>query len=137
VVAAAKLANAHEFIHRMPHGYDSAVGERGLTLSGGQRQGIGIARAFIRDNPILILDEPTAALDAESEQLVIDGLNRLTKDKTVLIIAHHLATIRTADLILVIEDGVVAERGSHEELMAVKDGTYARLYRLQLGQQGD
>jgi len=136
VVAAAKLANAHEFIHRMPHGYDSAVGERGLTLSGGQRQRIGIARAFIRDNPILILDEPTAALDAESEQLVIDGLNRLTKDKTVLIIAHHLATIRTADLILVIEDGVVAERGSHEDLMALKDGTYARLYRLQLGQQG-
>ena len=136
VVAAAKLANAHEFIHRMPHGYDSAVGERGLTLSGGQRQRIGIARAFIRDNPILILDEPTAALDAESEQLVIDGLSRLTKDKTVLIIAHHLATIRTADLILVIEDGVVAERGSHEELMALEDGTYARLYRLQLGQQG-
>lgn len=136
VVAAAKLANAHEFIHRMPHGYDSAVGERGLTLSGGQRQRIGIARAFIRDNPILILDEPTAALDAESEQLVIDGLSRLTKDKTVLIIAHHLATIRTADLILVIEDGVVAERGSHEELMALEDGTYARLYRLQLGQRG-
>jgi len=137
VVAAARLANAHEFIRRMPHGYDSAVGERGLTLSGGQRQRIGIARAFIRDNPILILDEPTAALDAESEQLVIDGLDRLTKDKTVIIIAHHLATIRTADLILVVEDGVVAERGNHGELMALKDGTYARLYRLQLGLQGN
>lgn len=134
VVAAAKLANAHEFIERMPHGYDSAVGERGLTLSGGQRQRIGIARAFIRENPILILDEPTAALDAESEEMVIEGLDRLTRDKTVIIIAHRLSTIRTADVILVIDDGVVTERGTHRELMAVPDGTYARLYRLQLGQ---
>ena len=95
---------------------------------------VGFARAFIRENPILILDEPTAALDAESEEMVIEGLDRLTRDKTVIIIAHRLSTIRTADVILVIDDGVVTERGTHRELMAVPDGTYARLYRLQLGQ---
>ncbi|MCV7424294.1 ABC transporter ATP-binding protein [Mycobacterium yunnanensis] len=135
VVAAAKLANAHEFIERMPHGYDSAVGERGLTLSGGQRQRIGIARAFIRDSPILILDEPTAALDAEAEATVMEGLDRLTQGKTVIIIAHRLSTIRNADVILVVDEGVVTERGSHRDLMALKDGTYARMYRLQVGEQ--
>jgi subfamily B ATP-binding cassette protein MsbA len=130
IVAAAKLANAHEFIVRMKHGYDSLVGDRGLTLSGGQRQRMGIARAFIRNSPILILDEPTAALDAESEQLVIDGMERLMKGRTVIIIAHRLSTIRDADRIVVIKEGVVAEQGTHDELIAI-DGVYADLHRIQ------
>jgi subfamily B ATP-binding cassette protein MsbA len=130
IVAAARLANAEEFIARMPAGYDTLVGERGLTLSGGQRQRIGIARAVIRDTPILILDEPTAALDTESERLVIEGLQRLTKGRTTITIAHRLSTIRDADKILVLKDGVVAEEGMHAELLA-KDGVYAALYRAQ------
>jgi subfamily B ATP-binding cassette protein MsbA len=130
IVAAAKLANADEFITRMPDGYDSLIGDRGLTLSGGQRQRIGIARALIRDNPILILDEPTAALDAESEQLVIEALERLMKGRTVITIAHRLSTLRNADKIIVVKDGVVAENGTHEELL-VLDGVYAQLHHHQ------
>ena len=130
IIEAAKLANAHEFITRMPQGYDSPVGERGTTLSGGQRQRIGIARALIRDNPILILDEPTAALDAESEHLVIEALERLMTGRTVVIIAHRLSTLRSADKIIVIQDGVVAEDGTHNELLKL-DGVYAQLCRLQ------
>jgi ABC-type multidrug transport system fused ATPase/permease subunit len=133
IVAAAKLANADEFIARMPKGYDSLVGERGLTLSGGQRQRIGIARAIIRNAPILILDEPTAALDTESEKLVIDALERLMKGRTVITIAHRLSTIRDAHKIIVLKDGVVAEEGTHEELVA-RGGFYAELYRVQIGQ---
>jgi ABC-type cobalamin/Fe3+-siderophores transport system ATPase subunit len=109
IVEAAKLANADEFIAKMPDGYHSMVGERGLTLSGGQRQRIGIARAIIRNAPILILDEPTAALDTESEKLVMEALQRLMKGRTVLTIAHRLSTIRDAHKILVLKDGVVAE----------------------------
>ena len=130
IIRAAKVANADEFITAMPHGYDSRVGDRGLTLSGGQRQRIGIARALIRDDPILILDEPTAALDAESEQLVIEAMERLMKGRTVICIAHRLSTIRDADKIIVIKDGVVAEQGSHQELMAL-NGVYAELHRIQ------
>jgi ABC-type multidrug transport system fused ATPase/permease subunit len=130
IVEAAKLANADEFIAKMPHGYDTMVGDRGDTLSGGQRQRIGIARAIIRDNPILILDEPTAALDTESEQLVIEALERLMKGRTVITIAHRLSTIRDASNILVLKDGVVAEQGTHEELLA-RNGMYAELYRVQ------
>jgi subfamily B ATP-binding cassette protein MsbA len=133
IVAAAKLANAHEFIARMPKEYDSLVGERGLTLSGGQRQRVGIARALIRNAPILILDEPTAALDTESERLVIDALERLMKGRTVITIAHRLSTIRDAHKILVLKDGVVAEEGTHDELVA-RGGFYAELYRVQIGQ---
>jgi ABC-type multidrug transport system fused ATPase/permease subunit len=129
IVEAAKLANAHEFIIRMPQRYDSMVGDRGMTLSGGQRQRIGIARALIRDNPILILDEPTAALDAESEELVIEALERLMAGRTVITIAHRLSTLRNADKIIVIKDGVVAEDGTHSELL-VRDGVYAQLHRL-------
>jgi ABC-type multidrug transport system fused ATPase/permease subunit len=130
VIAAAKLANADEFISRMPHGYDSAVGERGDTLSGGQRQRIGIARAVIRDSPIMILDEPTAALDTESERLVIEGLERLMKGRTVIMIAHRLSTIRDADKIIVLKDGIVAEEGTNDELIA-RGGVYAELHRIQ------
>jgi subfamily B ATP-binding cassette protein MsbA len=130
IMAAAKLANADEFIAKMPNGYDTMVGDRGDTLSGGQRQRIGIARAIIRNNPILILDEPTAALDTESEQLVIEALERLMKGRTVITIAHRLSTIRDADNILVLKDGIVAEQGTHEELLA-HGGIYAELYRVQ------
>ena len=130
IIDAAKLANAHEFIERMPQGYDTMVGERGLTLSGGQRQRIGIARALIRNSPILILDEPTAALDSESEGRVIEALERLMKGRTVIMIAHRLTTIRDADKIIVVEGGVVAEEGPHEELLAL-GGIYAGLHRAQ------
>ena len=132
IVAAAKLANADEFIARMPHGYDTMVGERGDTLSGGQRQRIGIARALIRNTPIMILDEPTAALDTESERLVIEGLDRLMKGRTVIMIAHRLSTIRDADKIIVLKDGVVAEEGTNDELLA-RNGIYAELHRVQFG----
>lgn len=128
---AAKLANADEFIARMPHGYDTLVGERGLTLSGGQRQRIGIARAIIRNSPILILDEPTAALDTESERLVIEALERLMKGRTVITIAHRLSTIRDADKIIVLKDHVIAEQGTHKELLD-RGGIYSELYRIQL-----
>src|SRR6201999_3261894 len=117
IIEAAKLANAHEFIVRMPDGYDSLVGDRGTTLSGGQRQRIGIARALIRNNPILILDEPTAALDAESEHLVIQALERLMEGRTVITIAHRLSTLRDAHKIIVIKDGVVVEDGTQAELL--------------------
>ena len=130
IVKAAKLANADEFIAKMPQGYDTMVGDRGDTLSGGQRQRIGIARALIRNNPILILDEPTAALDTESEQLVMEALERLMKGRTVITIAHRLSTIRKSDKIVVLKGGVVAEEGTHDELMA-KSGVYAELYHIQ------
>jgi ABC-type multidrug transport system fused ATPase/permease subunit len=130
ILEAAKLANADEFISRMPHGYDTMVGERGETLSGGQRQRIGIARAIIRNNPILILDEPTAALDTESERLVIEALERLMKGRTVITIAHRLSTIRDANKIIVLKAGVVAEEGTHDELIA-RGGVYAELYHIQ------
>jgi subfamily B ATP-binding cassette protein MsbA len=123
IMEAAKLANAHEFIIRMPDGYASLVGDRGTTLSGGQRQRIGIARALVRDNPILILDEPTAALDAESEHLVIEALERLMAGRTVLTIAHRLSTLRDAHKIIVIKDGVVVEDGTQEELLELDGST--------------
>jgi subfamily B ATP-binding cassette protein MsbA len=132
IAEAAKLANADEFIAKMPDGYHTMVGERGLTLSGGQRQRIGIARAIIRNAPILILDEPTAALDTESEKLVMEALQRLMKGRTVLTIAHRLSTIRDAHKIIVLKDGVVAEEGTHAELVA-RNGVYAELHRVQTG----
>jgi ABC-type multidrug transport system fused ATPase/permease subunit len=134
IVASAKLANADEFISQMPQGYDTLVGDRGDTLSGGQRQRIGIARAIIRDNPVLILDEPTAALDSESEKLVMDALTKLMKGRTVITIAHRLSTIRQADKIIVLTQGALAEQGSHDELMAL-NGVYAALYRTQYDEQ--
>ncbi len=136
VISAARLANAHDFITALPLGYDTLVGDRGSTLSGGQRQRIGIARVMIRNSPILLLDEPTAALDSESEKLVIEALERLMKGRTVIAIAHRLTTIRDADLIVVIKEGVVAESGTHDELMA-RDRIYAGLHRTQFDAGAD
>ena len=130
IIEAAKLANAHGFISAMPNGYDTQVGERGLTVSGGQRQRIGIARAIIRNSPILILDEPTAALDTESERLVMEGLTKLMKGRTVITIAHRLSTIRDSNKIIVLDRGIVTEQGTHDELLARK-GIYSELYRIQ------
>ncbi|WP_246333089.1 ABC transporter transmembrane domain-containing protein [Aureimonas mangrovi] len=130
VVAAAVAAQADGFIRRLPDGYDTLVGERGVTLSGGQRQRIAIARAVLRDAPILLLDEATSALDAESERLVQDALDGLTRGRTTLVIAHRLATILKADRILVIDDGRIVEEGTHAALMA-RGGAYARLAALQ------
>lgn len=130
IINAARLANAHEFIVKMPNGYDTMVGERGLTLSGGQKQRVGIARAVIRNAPILILDEPTAALDTEAEKVVMKALEKLMQGKTVITIAHRLSTIMDADKIIVIKDGIEAEEGTHAELM-VKNGIYAELYHIQ------
>lgn len=132
IVKAAELANATEFIERMPQGYDSQIGERGVTLSGGQRQRIAIARAVIRNTPILILDEPSSGLDAESERLVFDALDRLMKGKTSIVIAHRLSTIRSADIIFVVKDGKVVESGGHDELAAA-GGLYSELYEIQFG----
>lgn len=127
---AARNAAAHDFIAALPNGYDTIVGERGANLSGGERQRIALARAFLRDAPILLLDEATSALDAESEAKVQDALTRLAKGRTVLVVAHRLATVRNADRILVLDDGRVAEMGAHGDLMA-KNGLYARLNVLQ------
>jgi ATP-binding cassette subfamily B protein len=130
IVAAARGANAHDFIARLPHGYDTLIGERGATLSGGEKQRIAIARALLKDAPILILDEPTSALDSETEKHVLDALDRLAAGRTTLVIAHRLSTIRRADQILVLDRGRIVERGSHDELFA-KRGAYAELVRLQ------
>jgi ATP-binding cassette subfamily B protein len=136
ILRAAELANAHEFIEKMPEGYDTIVGERGVTLSGGQRQRIAIARAVIRNTPILILDEPSSGLDAASEKLVFDALDRLMEGKTSIVIAHRLATIRRANVIFVMQDGAIVERGTHDELLQT-GGLYSELYELQFRKEED
>ena len=130
IITAARQAEADEFILRMEHGYDTPVGERGVMLSGGQRQRLALARAFLKNSPILILDEPTAALDSETEAAVLQAMDRLRKNRTVLVVAHRLSTVRSADWLLVLHDGQIAERGTHAELLA-KQGRYAHLYELQ------
>lgn len=130
VIAAAKIANAHEFIEASEHGYDTNIGDRGCKLSGGQRQRISIARAILKNPPILILDEATSALDSESEQLVQQALDRLMKDRTTLVIAHRLSTIRNATTICVMHEGRIVEQGSHDELLRL-NGYYTRLVEMQ------
>jgi subfamily B ATP-binding cassette protein MsbA len=132
VVEAARTANAHEFISRMPNGYDTIIGDRGTQLSGGQRQRLAIARSLLRDPEILIFDEATSALDTESEMLVQEAIERLLRGRTTFVIAHRLSTIQNADKILVIEDGRLKERGTHTELLD-QNGIYRRLYDLQFG----
>jgi ATP-binding cassette, subfamily B, bacterial MsbA len=131
VEAAARAARAHDFIQALPAGYDAVIGERGVRLSGGERQRLAIARALLKNAPVLILDEATSALDSESEALVQSALHNLMSGRTVFVIAHRLSTVRRADRIVVIENGSIADMGAHEELMK-KFGTYRRLYELQL-----
>ncbi|MFH1368266.1 MAG: ABC transporter ATP-binding protein [Elusimicrobiota bacterium] len=131
IISAAKTANAHQFILKMPHGYDTVIGERGLKLSGGERQRVAIARAMLKNPPILILDEATSALDAESEKLVQEAIEHLMVDRTVLLIAHRLATVKKADRIIVVDKGKIVEIGTHHELLE-KKGIYSRLHTLQL-----
>src|SRR5690606_30107747 len=128
---AAQQANAHRFIIGFPEGYDTVVGERGVKLSGGQRQRIAIARALLKDPAILILDEATSSLDSESERLVQEALETLMKGRTSVIIAHRLSTIREADKIIVVDNGKIAEEGSHEELIQQENGIYKHLSSLQ------
>lgn len=130
VIAAAKIANAHEFIMATEDGYSTNIGDRGCRLSGGQRQRISIARAILKNPPILILDEATSALDSESERLVQEALERLMKDRTTLVIAHRLSTIKNASQICVMHEGEIVESGTHDELIA-KNGYYMRLVEMQ------
>lgn len=131
IIQAAEVANANEFINKLSEGYDTILGERGMTLSGGQRQRIAIARAVIRNTPILILDEPTSGLDSASEKLVFEALDRLMQGRTVIVIAHRLSTVRKADVIFVVQDGRILQSGNHNELLQ-SGGLYSELYELQL-----
>ena len=130
IVAAAEAANAHQFMSGLPDGYNTIVGERGIQLSGGQKQRVAIARAVIKDPKMLLLDEATSALDAESERVVQEALDRVMVGRTTVVVAHRLSTVRGADIISVVKNGTIVEKGRHEELMRIKDGTYASLVEL-------
>ncbi|MCR8998367.1 ABC transporter ATP-binding protein, partial [Brevibacillus laterosporus] len=130
IIAAAEVANAHQFIMELPEGYETTVGERGSRLSGGQKQRIAIARAILKDAPILLLDEPTSALDTQSEAMVQEALEQMMRNRSVLVVAHRLSTIKDADEVLVVDKGHIVESGTHNELLS-KNGVYARLYKKQ------
>ena len=132
IIAATKAANAHKFISSLPQGFDTSVGERGIQLSGGQKQRIAIARAILKDPKILLLDEATSALDAESERVVQDALDRVMVNRTTVVVAHRLTTIKGADIIAVVKNGVIAEKGRHDALMKITDGVYASLVTLHM-----
>jgi ATP-binding cassette subfamily B protein len=131
IIAAAQKANAHDFIMALPDGYDTDIGQRGVKLSGGQKQRLSIARVFLKDPPLIIFDEATSALDNESEKAVQESLERLTNNRTTLVIAHRLSTVRNAQRIVVLSDNGIDEQGTHEELIAL-NGAYANLYNVQL-----
>jgi len=131
IVTAAMKANAHNFIMALPEGYDTDIGQRGVKLSGGQKQRLSIARVFLKDPPIIIFDEATSALDNESEKAVQEALEKLTNNRTTLVIAHRLSTVRNAERIVVLTEGGIVEQGTHEGLMAL-GGAYAGLYNVQL-----
>jgi ATP-binding cassette, subfamily B, bacterial MsbA len=137
IIAAATAAHAHEFVVHLPRGYDTRIGERGQRLSGGQRQRLAIARAILKNSPILVLDEATSSLDAESELLVQAALANLMRNRTTFVIAHRLSTVRRADVIVALEKGEVAEIGSHDDLVSRPGGVYARLYALQAFDERD
>jgi len=132
IVDAARAANAHDFIMKLPHGYETTIGERGAQLSGGERQRIAVARAFLKNAPILILDEPTSAIDSKTEAVILDSLERLMTGRTTFVVAHRLSTLRNVDLILVLDRGRIVERGTHEELLA-NGALYRQLYDAQTG----
>ena len=135
LIEATQSAYAHEFIEKLPNGYETQVGENGVLLSGGQRQRLAIARALLKNAPILILDEATSALDTHSERYIQEALEKLMEDRTTLIIAHRLSTIENANKIVVMDNGVIAEIGDHQSLLQ-KDGLYAALYKMQFEEQG-
>lgn len=137
VIEAAKLANAHDFISSLPEGYSTKVGERGVQLSGGQKQRVAIARAVLKNPAILLLDEATSALDVESERVVQQALDRLMKNRTTVVVAHRLSTIKNADQISVLQNGRIIEQGTHSSLIENKDGAYFKLINLQQQQQHD
>jgi ABC-type multidrug transport system fused ATPase/permease subunit len=130
IVGAARAANAHDFIMELPEQYETVIGERGSKLSGGERQRIAVARAFLKDAPILLLDEPTSSIDSRTEAVILDALDRLMEGRTTLMVAHRLSTIRDADQILVVNHGRIVESGTHEELLE-QGGLYFQLHQTQ------